>query len=234
MKFCIVDASTSIDDPAAVGIIVQACDLQILNDAGDVWGRYGNVDRAGDVNQVPAGSVPIVLYDDPDQADALGWHTEALGAVFGRVFVRPVLAAGGDFYKNPALSLSSVVSHEILETLIDPTCADWSQRGDGVLIAAEVCDPVEGDSYGIPLDSLGVVCMVSNFVTPKWFDAQTTIGPFDHMGKLSAPFTMTPGGYWVEMQPGETSQVGARRPGRALARSGARSAARVNAKFRHR
>ncbi len=216
MKFALVNASTLLDDPAAIGLIAQAVDLQILNDAGPAWGRYGNVDAAPDLASVPAGSVPIVIYDDPDQEGALGWHTEDGGAVFGRVFVRPVLDAGGDFYGNPALSLSSVVSHEVLETLIDPYVSDWSERADSVLVAAEVCDPVEADSYAIAV--LDTPIQVSNFVLPAWFDAQATSGPFDKLGKLTAPFTRTDGGYWVEMPSGPTTEVGMRTPGRAAAR----------------
>lgn len=219
MKFYLASASTLITDPAALPLIVQAVDRQILDDAGPAWGRYGNVFFAEDVAAIPKDPdvVPIVCYDDADQAGALGWHTEELGVFFGRIFVRPVLDNGGDLYSNPALSLSSVISHEVLETLIDPTVSDWSQRADGTLVASEVSDPVEGDAYAIEV--LGKPIMVSNFVLPAWFDAQTTQGPFDKMGKLTAPFTMTPGGYLVTMQPSATAEEGARQVAREAARS---------------
>jgi hypothetical protein len=55
-----------------------------------------------------------------------------------------------------------------------------------------VCDPVEGDSYS----GAGGVAL-SNFVTPWWFSEQPPAGAkFDFMSKLSAPFTMSPGGYF--------------------------------------
>ena len=219
MRFHIASASTLITDPAALPMIVQACDLQILNDASPAWDQYGNVFFAETVDAIPKdiGVVPIVVYDDADQAGALGWHTEELGVFFGRIFVRPVLDNGGDLYSNPALSLSSVISHEVLETLVDPTVSDWSQRVDGALVAKEVGDPVEGDAY--PITVLGKSIMVSNFVLPAWFDAQNTTGPFDKMGKLTAPFTMTPGGYIVTMAAGPTTEEGARQAGRQQARA---------------
>lgn len=219
MKFYVASTSTLVTDPAALPLIVQAVDLQILQDAGPAWGRYGNVFFADSVDAIPKDPdvVPIVCYDDADQAGALGWHTEELGVFFGRIFVRPVLDNGGDLYSNPALSLSSVISHEVLETLIDPTVSDWSQRADGTLVAGEVSDPVEQDAYTITV--MDTPIMVSNFVLPAWFDAQSTQGPFDKMGKLTAPFTMTPGGYLVTMSAGPTSQEGARQAGREAARS---------------
>lgn len=219
MKFALVNASTLMDDPEAVGLMAQAISQQITDDAGPAWGRYGDVTSYPDVQSVPDDAIPIVIYDDADQAGALGWHTEELGKFFGRIFVRPVLEAGGDFYSNPALSVSSVVSHEVLETLIDPTVSDWSARGDGMLIASEIGDPVEADSYPINVQPFDKNVMVSNFVLPAWFDAENTQGPFDKLQKLTAPFSMTPGGYMVQMEQGPTSEVGARQPGRAEARS---------------
>src|SRR5262249_19238136 len=55
----------------------------------------------------------------------------------------------------------------------------------------DVCDPVEGDEYdlgGVP---------VANFVLPTWFRP----GPLpddalvDYLGRLSDPFTLSPGGH---------------------------------------
>lgn len=67
--------------------------------------------------------------------------------------------------------------------------------GAGVFV--HNCDPVESDSYPIQV-RLGQevrVVRVSNFVTPRWFGLPDT-GGFDFMGRLTAPFTMTAGGYY--------------------------------------
>jgi hypothetical protein len=109
------------------------------------------------------------------------------------------------------------LSHEVLETLIDPGADDWWDRSNGTAIAAEVCDPVEGDTYDEPV-TLGAETRsvpVSNYVLPMWPGGGNVPGAparFDRMGRLSAPWTMTPGGYMViEDANGNDSDVFARR-----------------------
>jgi hypothetical protein len=93
-----------------------------------------------------------------------------------------------------------VISHEVLEILGDPYITWWADGNDGRQYALEVCDPVEGDAYVID----GV--SVSNFVGPRYFSAGP--GPYDWMRKLSAPFSMSPGGYLIVRSPGgEPSQI---------------------------
>ena len=83
---------------------------------------------------LPAADVHIIeIVDDLDQPGALGYHTDVAGVEYGRV-----LAQGAD--------TSITLSHEALELLCDPTCDQWRARGDGSMVALEVCDPVEGDS----------------------------------------------------------------------------------------
>eukprot|EP00696_Hemimastix_kukwesjijk_P011281 gnl/Hemi2/24172_TR8111_c0_g1_i1.p1 gnl/Hemi2/24172_TR8111_c0_g1~~gnl/Hemi2/24172_TR8111_c0_g1_i1.p1 ORF type:complete len:301 (-),score=34.98 gnl/Hemi2/24172_TR8111_c0_g1_i1:39-941(-) len=43
---------------------------------------------------------------------------------------------------------------------------------------------------------------LSNFILPAWHDRQHTTGPYDALGKLTAPYSLTPGGYAVVSQPG--------------------------------
>jgi hypothetical protein len=48
---------------------------------------------------------------------------------------------------------------------------------------------------------------VSNFVLPEWFDSVVSAGEkFDYLGKATAPFSMTPGGYWVQAAMGNETQ----------------------------
>lgn len=143
---------------------------------------------------VPAGAWPVVILDDPDVAGALGYHDlDPNGKPYARVFARPTLTAG--------VSLSSVISHEVCEAVVDPYANLWADANHGVSYAFEACDPVESDAYMID----GVE--VSNFVTRAWFDPSATNGPFDHMHKLDAPFTMSPGGYLIKMVDGNITQV---------------------------
>jgi hypothetical protein len=63
------------------------------------------------------------------------------------------------------LSIASVVSHEVLETLADWGANRWADDGTGILWALEVGDPVESDSYA--QDTHGTPVTVSDFVTPR-------------------------------------------------------------------
>lgn len=165
---------------------------------------------------LPAGSATprfdaiIGILDDADQAGDLGWHTEGPDAdVYGRVFARPVLDNGGNAMSAP-LSVCSVLSHEAIEVLGDAACDLWAQRADGLLIARELCDPVEGDSYLMTITAGGgeqVTGTVSDFVLPAWFDPSAAPGPTDHMGLVSTPFQVRPTGYTIQMSAGTVNAV---------------------------
>jgi hypothetical protein len=136
---------------------------------------------------LPAADVHIIeIVDDLDQPGALGYHTDVAGVEYGRV-----LAQGA--------ATSITLSHEALELLCDPTCDQWRPRGDGTQVALEVCDPVEGDSYGVVTTVLGEDRTVdlSNYVLPAWFKPGATGVAVDRMHTAPGPFTMTPGGYQV-------------------------------------
>ncbi len=162
----------------------------------------------------------IAILDDADQAGDLGWHTEdSGGVVYGRVFARPVLGNGGNAL-TANLSVCSVLSHEVIEVLGDAACDAWRQRADGTLIAQELCDPVEGDSYQVRILS-NISGTVSDFALPAWFDPgapaersgyQGMLG-FDWMGMVHGPFEVRPSGYVIEMSGGTaTAQWGEQYP----------------------
>lgn len=159
----------------------------------------------------------IAVLDDADQAGDLGWHTEGPDAdVYGRVFARPVLDNGGNALTNQ-LSVCSVLSHEVIETLGDSACNCWAQRADGSLAAWELCDPVEGDSYRLSLASRAGTTLsgtVSDFVFPAWFNPDESSGaPLDQMGLLRSPFQVRDTGYVISMSGGSvTEQWGERYP----------------------
>lgn len=152
----------------------------------------------------------ISLLDDADQAGDLGYHTEGPDAnVYGRVFARPVLDNGGNAL-SAALSVCSVLSHECCETLLDPACNGWAQRDDGVLIARELGDPVEGDSYLMTITARSgeeIAGTVSDFVLPGWFDPGAAPGKTDWLGLVTQPFQVRPTGYTIQMSAGSVSSA---------------------------
>ncbi|MFC0600185.1 hypothetical protein [Streptomyces palmae] len=203
----VVNKSTRCSDDD-VRTMTRACAAQVQQHAAPAWGQVPiPVVYAASEQEAPPGAWVIAVLDDPDQADALGWHTESEGdVIFGRVFAAPVLDNGGQVLSGP-LTVSSVLSHEVLETLVDSHVNLWASNNNGESVALEVGDPVESDSYEVTVPGAGPVS-VSNFVTPHWFDPQA--GPhekLDWLGNVKKPFQMTKGGYVIVMREGKTQQI---------------------------
>lgn len=155
-----------------------------------------------DESQVPAGTCKIAIFDNSDTPGAAGWHSEQGGLPYGRVFAKPAMDVGGDaLMRDP--TVASILSHEVLELLCDPTVnlwgSDFGLHGPPRAYAFEICDAVEANSYGITVGSAGNVVSgrVSNFLFPAWFDPTGVTGPYDYLGLLSQPFAMTPQGYLI-------------------------------------
>lgn len=187
--------------------MTRACASQVQKHAAPAWGQLPiPVVYAATEKDAPPGAWVIAVLDNADQADALGWHTESEGdLIFGRVFAAPVLDHGGRVLSG-SLSVSAVLSHEVLETLVDPHVNLWADDQNGSAYALEIGDPVESDSYEITVAGVGAVT-VSNFVTPHWFDPQAgKEEKFDWLGKVDAPFQMTKGGYVVVRREGKQQQ----------------------------
>lgn len=181
---------------ADVQTMTKACYQQLERHAAVAWGRTAfPVIFHADEKTVPIEAERIVIFDSPDEADALGYHTETPdGKIYGKIFVNPILKANGTVLTG-SNSISAVLSHEVLEQTIDPDINLWAE-GNGKLYSVEVCDPVENDSYNMTVNGKAVA--VSNFVFPEWFDKENRPkARFDQLGKLKKPFTMTEGGYMV-------------------------------------
>jgi len=119
--------------------------------------------------------------------------------------------------QNPQnVSVSSVLSHEILEMVGDPYANFWCDgpvTPQGNHYALELCDPVQQDSYAINISTDATKpswVSVSNFILPTWFDPagkNPDDFPFDYLHKLTAPFSMSKGGYLIVLQAGQSSQI---------------------------
>lgn len=146
----------------------------------------------------------ITVQDTLDDPQALGYHTEDTkgggGHIWGVVGTRIAMQQGAKALTGP-YSISSILSHEVIEMWADPFCSGWFDSGRGFLVAYELGDPVQSDYYN--LDGVAV----SNFVTAQWFNPMAPRGSqFDYLGKLKAPFTMSKGGYWVQTTAGRVTQ----------------------------
>jgi hypothetical protein len=184
--------------------MTQAIASQIRYDAGPLWDRApAAVVFYTDPSAVPETAHGIALVDTiQDQPQGvLGFHTEDQGGkLWGVVAAKPELDNGAQVTTGD-WSVSSVLSHEVLEMFIDPNCNLWANDGSGSTYSFEVCDPVEAPSYTVSDVS------VSNFVTPSWFDPLApATAQFDKLGQLHAAFSILKGGYVVYETAGKEQQ----------------------------
>lgn len=207
---------------SAVEAMAGAIGKQLVEVAA-AWGRVpSTIEAVPYAETASAGSRLVMISADPpaDEQGILGVH---LADGSANVYAAPILNNGGSLLAGPS-SVSVTASHECCEDDGDPPASYWAQMPDGRFVALELGDPVEGDAYEINDVS------VSNFILPAWFDAAAK-GPYDRLGKLSAPFTMTAGGYLIIAAAGAVTNVfGEQMPGwRRYAKShhGTRGARRI-------
>ena len=193
----VTNLSTRITD-AEASLMTRACQYQLTKHAAPVLLRTTwKVKFYKKGVTPPEDSFPMIIMDTPDQANALGYHTtDDKGKPWGRVFASPVLDNGGTALRG-AMSVSAVLSHEVLEVFVDYNVNLWADRFDGTEVAVEVCDPVEADCYDVLVGVNQIPVSVSNFVLDEWFDAFQVGGKFDYMGTVTQPLQMSPGGYII-------------------------------------
>jgi hypothetical protein len=137
----------------------------------------------------------FIYFDDADTAGALGYHdlTEK-GQPISKIFVKTTLA------DNQLVSVTAC--HELFEMAIDPIANLWAEAADGTEYAYEMSDPVEEDTF--PVNGI----QMSNFVHPSWFEPfKHPLGTkYDHLGRLTKPFSMTKGGYMIIKKNGKVTQ----------------------------
>ena len=181
---------------------VTACAAQLKLHVAPFWDMVpASIVFYADASEVPSEADRLVILDDADQANALGFHDETPdGKPYARVFAAPVLDNGGTALSG-SLSVSTVLSHEVCEWFGDRFVNLWADDGGGTEYAVELCDPVEQDSY----DIRGIA--VSNFVTKRYFDHLAPAGTqFDYLKKLTKPYSMTKGGYLLVRHAGKIEQ----------------------------
>lgn len=210
----IVNLSSKVSNDDVIKMVV-AIQQQLKDDVAPAWGRdYWFIMFFADPKAMYSRAYPIVIVDNDSTPGALGWHAEQGGKPYGKVMVDPVLQNGGVTLYDPTnpqnVSVSSVLSHEVIETFVDPYVNVWvdgPRLAQGSCYAMEACDPVESNSYTNKVS--GVLVSLSNFVNRAYFLSDPAPGTkFDHMGVLSAPFSLAPGGYMVvRNQPGTEAQV---------------------------
>lgn len=152
------------------------------------------------VDDLIASGFYLELVDDiPEVKGALGYHdVDKEGRPFSRIGVNVSLKHGSDWLTGD-YSVVSVVGHEAIETIGNPIVNIWRDIDGTSSTAQELCDAVEDSQYkhnGMDL---------TNFLLPSWFNPWGK-APFDFLGALEAPYSMTSGGYMIVMTDGQVNQ----------------------------
>lgn len=178
------------DDMAA---LVPALRKFLDNCFVPIWGTPASLTLATDDVQ---GAWSLVMLDDADAADALGYHDLTKdGLPISKVFVKTTLGAGE--------KISTTACHELAEMLIDPAANLWAQHPNGTMWAYEACDACEEEEFVI--DGIAM----SDFVTPAYFEGFRAPGSarFDYLNQIRHPFQILHGGYAIISNAGKVDNV---------------------------
>ncbi|HUC67183.1 MAG TPA: hypothetical protein VMA53_17215 [Stellaceae bacterium] len=222
IKIAVINKTAKEKIPARdLAKVVAALQKQVERDFAPVWGMAARLSLVREGEALPHDAWWLTLHDDSDRAEDLGYHDlTSAGLPLGKAFV--ATAEADD------MPWSVVLSHELLEMLIDPyinLAAFVKKSRSGLLYGYEVCDPVRSDSYRID----GVE--VSNFVYPDWF-LPPQLRPnaqLDHLERIRKPLQIRPGGYAIFNELGAARKQGWRTQGaRGKARSDHRHGTRLH------
>jgi hypothetical protein len=211
MLIAILNQSSLVSN-ADAATMAEAIADQVRLDVAPLWELApAAVIFYADPAQVPSGAHGVVLVDNiQDQPTGIvGYHRETRGGkLWGVAAAKPELDSGAKVTTGD-WSVSSILSHEVLELFVDRNCNLWANDGKGKTYTFEVCDPVEAPTYEVN----GV--SVSNFVTRSWFDPLApATEQFDKLGLVHEPFGILHGGYVVYASAGQPEQsVGDGYPG---------------------
>lgn len=204
INIAVINKSNKITDTDG-SLMCKAVEQQINLHVGPVWNiRNLNIKYYKSDQSIP-NKYWVVELKDCDDPQTYGYHTEYDNQIYAVICIDTILQNGGKIlydYLNPTnVTVSSVLSHEVCEMVIDSLATFWAegtQIPEGNLYALEICDPVQGDSYAISINNNKI--SLSNFIYPSWFnnlDSDKKEDKYDYLNKLSLPFTMTDGGYYI-------------------------------------
>jgi hypothetical protein len=195
---------SSVLSASDVRTLVYALQVQVDRDFYPAWGIYAQV-RVVDPAKIPAQAWVLGIFDNADQAGALGYHdVTPKGLPLGKVFAKTAAQAG--------YSVSVTASHELGEMLGDAwvNCLIQDVQNPNRFWIRETGDPVENDADGYKIAGV----LVSDLALPSYFQPNLQQPPgtkYDIRGLLTGPVpTLRPGGYMAYTENGQWGQVGLR------------------------
>ena len=187
IKISVINATTVLLD-TDITPVVSALQIQASRDFAPVYGIDAKLTQIPKGQTAPAGTWQIVLMDTSDVAGALGYHDlTSDGLPISKCFIKTDMDNGAVW--------SVTVSHEMVEMMADPwinlTVFVQTTNTAGKLYAYEVADAPEADRYAYLINGV----KVSNFVHPAWFGVAGSKDKLDHLGLITTPLALLPGGY---------------------------------------
>ena len=155
--------------------------------AADQFSKYWHMKVRLTLDQ-QKGEWPIFLVDREGPCSVLGcvvgFHdVDRYSNPYGIIYAAQML---------PGFKWEEVLTHELFEMMVNPIVTRTTKimHRDWLM---EISDPVVGLEYYIPSTS-GAMVPIANFVTPAWYSKKGK-WPYDLMGKLHKPLTLTRHGY---------------------------------------
>ena len=184
-------------DPTTLARIAAACDAQMNNEFKEEYGGDYEVRAGSGPKDIKCGEQVYTFVPTLAQAPgASAYHDEDGNGV-------PVafcaVTTCGSLLGPDGISVDA--SHELLEAGADPSCNLMADNLQGLLVAYEVGDPVEVQTYPSHVDE-GV--QLSNFVLRSWFNPKGQ-APFDFMSSANLPGAVAPPGP-LQIAPGATEE----------------------------
>jgi len=172
---------------------VAAIQRQLAGDFAPAWNQSAVLHLLAPGEQPDKLDWIINMVAASSQEGALGSHWLAGQTPTGEIGVQTALDDG--------VTPSSVLSHEILEMVLDPDAAEAVQVGS-LFLAREACDRVEASDPNYLIDGV----QVENFSLPSAFTGGP--GPWDFR-KVCSSNVVLPNGYQlqVDIGNGQWSQI---------------------------
>ena len=151
MDFVLLNNASSATDsnggPLLAPVLIRiagALEVYLDRDVALVWGGSYRVRAGSSSADIQPGEVACAIVDSlPDAPGAVAYH-DVSGAEVPVVFLAKSqcdsLISGPD-------SVSSALSHELVEASVDPFCNEWIQDASGRQWAKEAADPLQEWTY---------------------------------------------------------------------------------------
>lgn len=174
MRIVIVNACVSLVDNATAQKWCDAIQRQVANDFAPIWNESAVLHYIGDsTTEQPLPTDGVIRLVATSSTDgALGTHWLA-GTQ------QPVGEVGAQTCLDDGVAISSCLSHEILECILDPMATAAMQVGKSML-ALEACDRTEDSDSTYTIDGVSL----ENFSLPSAF-LDGAPGPWDFRKKCS-------------------------------------------------